>query len=57
MKCWSYYCYMLFSDCEDCGKEYDGDCPIHGPLNIVEDAEVSICCDSVVLKIILIIAK
>ena len=43
MKCWSYYCYMLFSDCEDCGKEYDGDCPIHGPLNIVEDAEVSIC--------------
>ncbi|XP_041356285.1 zinc finger protein 724-like isoform X2 [Gigantopelta aegis] len=29
-----------FLYCEDCGKEYDGDCPVHGPLNIVEDTKV-----------------
>ena len=28
--------------CEDCDAEYPGDCPVHGPLIIVEDAEVSV---------------
>ena len=23
----------MFLDCEDCGREYEGDCPIHGPSN------------------------
>ena len=31
----------MFSDCEDCGREHEGDCPIiHGPLVIIEDTKV-----------------
>ena len=30
----------MFSDCEDCGIEHEGDCPIHGPLVIIEDTKV-----------------
>ena len=30
----------MFSDCEDCGGEYEGDCPIHGPLVIIKDTKV-----------------
>ena len=30
----------MFLDCEDCGGEYEGDCPIHGPLVIIEDTNV-----------------
>ena len=26
--------------CEDCDMEYPGDCPVHGPLIIVEDTKV-----------------
>ncbi|XP_069102059.1 histone-lysine N-methyltransferase PRDM9-like [Argopecten irradians] len=29
-----------FLYCEECNKEYEGDCPVHGPLNIVEDTEI-----------------
>ncbi|CAG5119181.1 unnamed protein product, partial [Candidula unifasciata] len=29
--------------CEECRQEYDGDCPIHGPLLLVDDAEVQQC--------------
>ena len=30
----------MFLDCEDCGGEYEGDCPIHGPLVIMKDTKV-----------------
>ena len=30
----------MFLDCEDCGGEYEGDCPIHGPLVIIKDTKV-----------------
>ena len=30
------------SDCEECNKEYDIDCPVHGPLKGVTDTEVSL---------------
>ncbi|XP_069101761.1 zinc finger protein 85-like isoform X2 [Argopecten irradians] len=29
-----------FLYCEECNKEYEGDCPVHGPLNIVEDTQI-----------------
>ncbi|XP_033725916.1 histone-lysine N-methyltransferase PRDM9-like [Pecten maximus] len=29
-----------FLYCEECNKEYEGDCPEHGPLDIVEDTEI-----------------
>ena len=28
--------------CDDCNTEYEGDCPVHGPLVIIKDTEVSI---------------
>ena len=36
--CQLYMC--LVSDCDDCEMEYKGDCPVHGPLIIVEDTKV-----------------
>ncbi|KAE8742906.1 hypothetical protein FOCC_FOCC011524, partial [Frankliniella occidentalis] len=30
-----------FLFCDDCGKEWEGDCPEHGPLHIIPDKEVS----------------
>ncbi|XP_064647498.1 histone-lysine N-methyltransferase PRDM9-like [Lineus longissimus] len=30
----------IFLFCEDCQKEYPGDCPVHGPLTIIKDKEV-----------------
>ena len=30
------------SDCEDCNKEYEGDCPVHGAYNIILDTPVSL---------------
>ncbi|XP_033745719.1 LOW QUALITY PROTEIN: probable histone-lysine N-methyltransferase PRDM7 [Pecten maximus] len=29
-----------FLYCEECNKEYEGDCPVHGPLDIVQDTEI-----------------
>ncbi|XP_026278850.1 histone-lysine N-methyltransferase PRDM9-like [Frankliniella occidentalis] len=29
-----------FLFCDDCGKEWEGDCPEHGPLHIIPDTEV-----------------
>ncbi|XP_021342929.1 histone-lysine N-methyltransferase PRDM9-like [Mizuhopecten yessoensis] len=29
-----------FLYCEECNKEYEGDCPVHGPLVIVEDTTI-----------------
>ncbi|KAI0221202.1 hypothetical protein LSAT2_027407 [Lamellibrachia satsuma] len=26
--------------CDDCNREYEGDCPVHGPLVIIKDTEV-----------------
>jgi len=28
--------------CDDCNTEYEGDCPVHGPLVIIKDTEASI---------------
>ena len=28
--------------CDDCNTEYEGDCPVHGPLVVIKDTEVSI---------------
>ncbi|KAK3908607.1 Histone-lysine N-methyltransferase PRDM9 [Frankliniella fusca] len=30
-----------FLFCDDCGREWEGDCPEHGPLQIVPDTEVA----------------
>ena len=31
---------FIFSDCEECNFEYEGDCPEHGGLLIIEDKKV-----------------
>ena len=31
---------FFFLDCEECNKEYDGDCPLHGELLWIKDSEV-----------------
>ncbi|KAE8745051.1 hypothetical protein FOCC_FOCC008302 [Frankliniella occidentalis] len=28
--------------CDDCGREWEGDCPEHGPLQVIPDSEVTI---------------
>ncbi|XP_071094523.1 histone-lysine N-methyltransferase PRDM9-like [Haliotis cracherodii] len=30
-----------FLYCEECNKEYEGDCPVHGPLLVITDTQVS----------------
>ena len=35
-----YYKLISLSVCDDCNREYEGDCPVHGPLVIIEDSEV-----------------
>jgi len=32
---------FFFLDCFDCLRDYGGECPVHGPLNIVKDTMVS----------------
>jgi len=32
---------IVLADCDECAGEYEGDCPEHGPLNIIEDVSVS----------------
>ena len=27
--------------CDDCNQEWEGDCPVHGPLTVVEDTKVN----------------
>ena len=29
---------LLFSDCEDCEEIHHGDCPVHGPLQILDSS-------------------
>ena len=33
---------IFLTVCEDCDMEYPGDCPVHGPLIIVEDTKVNL---------------
>ena len=35
-------CSCFLSVCDDCNREYEGDCPVHGPLVIIKDTEVNI---------------
>jgi hypothetical protein len=33
---------VLSAVCDDCGQEWEGDCPIHGALTIVKDTKVTL---------------
>ena len=37
---WYWFCFVYSLDCEDCNKEYEGDCPVHGAYNIILDTQV-----------------
>ena len=37
---WYWFCFVCSLDCEDCNKEYEGDCPVHGAYNIILDTQV-----------------
>ena len=28
--------------CDECDREWEGDCPVHGPLGIIQDTKVGI---------------
>ena len=40
--CYQVMMFVFLAVCDECDREWEGDCPVHGPLEVIPDTKVSV---------------